>query len=138
MRSLKRMQGITLMELMIVVAIIGILASLAGPAYQEYGRRAKRAEARGHLLDAAARMERFYSDNNQYTSDLSSGGANIATTSENGHYAVSIAGLGGANQTFTFTAAPNFTDDKCGSLTLDNVGTEGESGSGSLADCWAK
>ena len=132
-----RMPGFTLVELMIVVAIVGILASIAYPAYQEYGRRAKRAEARSHLMDAAARMERFYSDNNQYTSDLSSSGANIATTTEGGHYTVAVSGLGGTNQTYTLTAtAASFVDKKCTTLTVNSIGTHGSTGTGT--DCWAR
>ena len=41
---MRKQQGLTLIELMIVLAIIGILGSLALPAYQDYTVRAKVAE----------------------------------------------------------------------------------------------
>lgn len=40
----KRQQGLTLIELMIVIAVIGILGALALPAYQDYTVRAKVSE----------------------------------------------------------------------------------------------
>ena len=59
-------QGLSLIELLIVLAVTGILAAIAYPSYHDQLRRAARSEAVGLLHDAALRLERHRVLTGQY------------------------------------------------------------------------
>ena len=56
---MKRMRGVTLIELMVVVTIIGILAAVAYPAYIEQARRGRRAAGVAMLQNVLQQAERY-------------------------------------------------------------------------------
>ncbi|KMQ73639.1 type IV pilin protein [Marinobacter subterrani] len=66
MTAVKRQSGITLIELMIVVAIIGIIAAIALPSYNRYVENARAADAKSALMSLANAMERFHTQNMTY------------------------------------------------------------------------
>lgn len=59
-------KGITLIEMLIVVAIIGIIAAVAIPGYLGQQRKAARTEASSNLQNLRLLQEQFFAENGRY------------------------------------------------------------------------
>lgn len=149
-KLMKRLQGFTLIELMIVVAIIGILASIAYPSYQESIRKSRRADAKGALLGFANAMERHYTETNSYCDAGGTGGANSCggATNDTGspsifsikspidgndkYYDLTIQAANANTYTLRATPAGGQASDSCGNLEITHTGVKTPTTSG----CW--
>lgn len=130
--------GFSLMELVIAVAIVGILASIALPSYADYVKRARRAEARTALLDAAQFMQRFYAANNRYDTAVLPAALQRVPQDGTQTYTVRIA-AGITRTTYTLEAVPQgpMAADKCGSFTVTSAGVRARTGTGETQErCW--
>ncbi|NNF40856.1 MAG: prepilin-type N-terminal cleavage/methylation domain-containing protein [Woeseiaceae bacterium] len=76
---MKKQQGFTLIELMIVVAIIGILAAIAIPAYQDYTIRAQVSEGLNLSGGAKAAVTEFTMDTGDFPDNNADAGLSAAT-----------------------------------------------------------
>ncbi len=70
---MKRENGFTLVELLVVVAIVGILAAIAVPQYSDYVTRSKLAEATATLSETRVKLEQYFQDNRTYVGACAAG-----------------------------------------------------------------
>ncbi len=92
MNYLKKHQGFTLIELMIVVLIVGILGAIAYPNYSDYVLKSRRSDGMDALTSAMQKQEMFYANNAAYGT-LAEIGADNRSLEE--YYAISVMGNGG-------------------------------------------
>lgn len=113
--------GVTLVELLIVIAIVGILAGIAYPSYQSHVESTRHSDAKVKLLEIMQLQRRYFTDNNTYTDQLVGDlGLQEAGTQEvetdNGFYLISAAQCNGnpnnlpLNECVQLTATAIFGD----------------------------
>ncbi len=133
---MQRMQsGLSLMEVLIVVALVGMLAGIAYPSYSEMVRKAARTEIAGILYESAQRLEQHHSRTGRY---LDTDASIVPLPDGSTHYRLharreadsyllsAIRRPGGA-----------MALDACGDFELDQRGVRGNpGGTGAGKGCW--
>jgi type IV pilus assembly protein PilE len=128
----RKMMGVTLMELMIVVAIMGILALIAYPSYLNSVRKSRRAEGIAALTDVQVAQEKlrascpFFAANtggaaNVCGADAAGSTIRAPAASANGRYTITLAGASATGYTATATAVGDQANDTAGGVTCTLV-----------------
>jgi len=126
-------RGMSLIELMIVLAVLGILLTLAVPGYSSHMLRVHRTEAIRMLLKASMCQERIYAGRGHYDT------SQCRPASEHQRYEIAYALADTQEQSFIALARPLGAQlpDVCGSLLLDQSGARTISAANvSAAKCW--
>ncbi len=148
---MKHRSGFTLIEIMVVLAIVGLLAAMTYPSYAGYLVKARRLEGQTALLDAMQKQERYYSQHNTYvafssrSSDPDEKLFNWWSGASPQHSAYELSGQAcpgvPLQRCIELRAEPGtervdkqFRDTECGTLTLNNVGQHGNTGT--YRKCW--
>jgi type IV pilus assembly protein PilE len=134
-----RLNGFTLIELMITVAIVAILAAIALPNYTQYVERGRRAEAVSILSGARQFAERFYTERRTYVGLAAAMPTTLTRSPESGtNIYYNISAVTETATTFLLSATPNaalWTPTKCGTLSIDQLSTRTVS-SNTVQECF--
>jgi len=126
-RSRALRSGVTLMEVMIVVAIIAVLVSLSAPSFTR-SMEQSHADVAGARLRAIWAAQRLYwLENRTYSNDLaeleSLGMLDPTIVSDGGRYSYSI--VAADNESFVAAAARDGSTRWGGQFTIDETGLVG-------------
>ncbi|WP_408900412.1 type IV pilin protein [Photobacterium piscicola] len=129
-----KQKGVTLIEMLIVVAVIGVLTAIAYPSYQSHVLKGHRTQAMGDLIMIQLAMEdkrtggKAYSDFDGHTnSEIETDLCGSCVNEERYSYKISA-----SDTTYTITATPNTIQDsdECSELKLN------QTSKGSPSECW--
>jgi type IV pilus assembly protein PilE len=145
MRLRKNESGMTMIEMMIVVAILGILAAIAYPAYMAHVLKTNRTEAKVGLNDALQRMQRCFTTANTY--QPAAGACTVvdqvtaADGLETGRSLYRITIADHAVTSFTLVATPinkQINDSHCTEFRLTHTGIRSATKAGvdNTVECW--
>ena len=134
----KKMRGVTLLELMMVVAILSLIVAIAYPNYREFAARAKRNEAKAALLLIAQNQERVYLSTNRYTDNMTQLGFDVEKdfVTESDSYLIQVFDADSSN--FTATATYRHEDGEAGKCRIFRIDARGERTSDPEDDCWTR
>lgn len=120
-KTIKKIGGFTLLEVLIVLGIILILSCMTASTYQHYVRKAAKTNARILLLQTVAKLESYYSQ--YYTYIGAENALDIPALTEDKRYHIVLVEL--SKTGFLIKAIPQgspLSDGDSGILSFDETG----------------
>ncbi len=148
MKTMRKQQGVTLIELVVVMVIVGILAAVAIPSYRNYVIRSQRSDAKDALLALATQQEKHYLQCNTYATAIAAatncaaGQLQGAAASKNGWYGLAVVAANATSFTVSATATAGqnqFQDTECRTFRVTDRGIRTATDDGAAdntAECW--
>lgn len=132
-QKMRAQRGFSLIELLITVAIIGVLVAVAIPAFTDYLKVGRRADAHAGLQRVQLEQEKWRTNNSSYAGNIADVGGSGTT---DGYYTLALSNVSATGYTVTATAqGAQAGDTGCTSITLTmNSGTITSAPSA----CWKK
>lgn len=135
--EIKKLTGMSLLEILIVVMLLGILAIAARPYYYHYVVRSRRLEAQALILRAATEMERLHLNTMTYKT-INFSLLSVPEYTRNKHYHLNIENA--SDRDYLLSATPlgdqAIRDFACGTLLMNAAHKKYVSGHGKVEDCW--
>jgi len=141
-RQPHRQLGVTLIELLAVIAVLSILGMIAVSTYRKFTLRANRTDATATLLRVQVAQEKFFLQNNRYangsaelTAAPPAGLGITSTTTPNGYYTLTLSSPSATTYTATATATGGQTNDSAACQTF-TINEQGQRTPVDSSGCW--
>ena len=124
-----KQKGVTLIEMLIVVAVIGVLTAIAYPSYQSHVLKGYRTQAMGDMIKIQLALEESYTQNSAYDFDIVSSGSCSFCDTDSERYTLAVTQQ---DPGYLITAKMESLqkNDECEDLSLD------QTSKGSPERCW--
>ena len=120
----KRNFGITLVELVVVVAVMSILAGIAIPLYQNQVIKTRRAAAQAEMMQIANLQQQYLLANRSYATHVTLSSNGYTLPSDVGDYYSYTVTVTDAPPGFTITFTPSGSQSSDVTLTANNYGVK--------------
>lgn len=132
----QKIQGFSLIELIIVIAITAILIGISLPLYTNHVTKTHRQEAQAALINLVARMEQYFFEKHTYVGAAQELLNNNKMSTH--YYELQISNATGT--TYLLKAIPQNSQVKndylCGTLTINQLGEKSITPNNNINNCW--